>query len=82
MYSGSVLTRNQMQQSRTQFYNANGSGRDSYIKLNNGGFCPMSQPTTIEELGKYALYQLFSRDVLLFEAETQGLSAHHSLQDH
>lgn len=26
--------------SKTQFYNVNGTGRDTYISLNNGGFCP------------------------------------------
>jgi len=25
---------------KTQFYQSNGLGRDSYIHLNNGGFCP------------------------------------------
>ena len=52
MFAGGSLTRNQMLQSRTQFYSGDGSGRDGYIFNNNGGFCPPSAPTKIEELGK------------------------------
>ena len=37
---------------KTQFYSANGAGRDSYIYGNNGGFCPMKEPCKIEALGK------------------------------
>ena len=37
---------------KTQFYSANGAGRDSYIWGNNGGFCPSKEPCKIEELGK------------------------------
>ena len=38
--SGGPLTKTQMFQSRTQFYCSDGTGRDSYINLNNGGFVP------------------------------------------
>ena len=38
---------------KTQFYSANGAGRDSYIYGTNGGFCPMKEPCKIEELGKW-----------------------------
>lgn len=38
--------------SKTQFYNTDGTGRDLYISLHNGGFCPPTEPTKIEELGK------------------------------
>ena len=38
--------------SKTQFYNVDGTGRDLYISLHNGGFCPPTEPTKIEELGK------------------------------
>ena len=42
---------------KTQFYNPNGAGRDSYIYGNNGGFCPAKEPCKIEELGKSAALQ-------------------------
>ena len=38
---------------KTQFYSANGAGRDSYIYGNNGGFCPPKEPCKIEVLGKH-----------------------------
>ena len=45
---------------KTQFYSANGAGRDSYIHGNNGGFCPPKEPCKIDELGKsYSPYSLF-----------------------
>lgn len=50
---GSVLTRAHMGQSKTQFYSGNGTGRDGYILLNNGGLCPPTSATKIEELGKF-----------------------------
>lgn len=53
MYQSTMLSKNMMQQSRTQFYSSNGTGRDSYINVNNGGFCPSSEPIKIEELGKF-----------------------------
>ncbi len=37
---------------KTQFYSANGAGRDSYIYGNNGGFCPKKEACKIEDLGK------------------------------
>lgn len=37
---------------KTQFYSANGTGRDSYIHANNGGFCPRKEPCKVQELGK------------------------------
>ena len=37
---------------KTQFYSANGAGRDSYIHGNNGGFCPPKEPCKIDDLGK------------------------------
>jgi len=37
---------------KTQFYSANGAGRDSYIYSTNGGFCPPKEPCKIEALGK------------------------------
>ena len=39
--------------SKTQFYNTDGTGRDTYISLINGGFCPAHEPTKIEDLGKH-----------------------------
>ena len=40
---------------KTQFYSANGAGRDSYIYTTNGGFCPPKEPCRIEALGKWLL---------------------------
>ena len=40
---------------KSQFYSANGAGRDSYIYGNNGGFCPQQEACKIEALGKYPL---------------------------
>ena len=44
---------------KTQFYSANGAGRDSYIWGNNGGFCPQTEPCKIEALGKEYNNKLF-----------------------
>jgi hypothetical protein len=55
--TGGVLTKNQMVQNRTQFYGGNGTGRDTYIFLNNGGFCPATEATKIEDLGKQTSYK-------------------------
>ncbi len=49
--TGNALTKSQMVHSRTQFYSGNGTGRDTYISLNNGGFCPTTETTKISELG-------------------------------
>lgn len=49
MYSGGVLSKTHMHQSKTQFYSGDGTGRDTYIQGNNGGFCPATLPTKIEE---------------------------------
>jgi hypothetical protein len=62
---GSVMSKNMMSQSRTQFYTGNGSGRDTYIYNNNGGFCPFKQPTKIEELGT-ALSNSFSISSIIY----------------
>ena len=45
---------------KTQFYSANGAGRDSYIYGTNGGFCPMKEPCKIEDLGKWKLMTIDS----------------------
>ena len=41
---------------KTQFYSANGAGRDSYIYGSNGGFCPQKEPCKIEALGKFLTF--------------------------
>ena len=51
MYSGAAITRTNLGASKTQFYAGDGTGRDTYVYNNNGGFCPSTQPTKIEELG-------------------------------
>ena len=38
---------------KTQFYSANGAGRDSYIYGDNGDFAPAKEPCKIEALGKF-----------------------------
>jgi hypothetical protein len=38
---------------KTQFYTANGFGRDSYIHGNNGGFVPQKKAVQCEALGKF-----------------------------
>ena len=37
---------------KSLFYNADGSGRDTYIYNPNGVFSPVKTPCKIEELGK------------------------------
>ena len=53
MYSGGVLSKTNMHQSKTQFYSGDGTGRDTYVYNNNGGFCPAAFPTKIEEQGMF-----------------------------
>ena len=50
--------------SKTQFYSGNGSGRDTYIYNNNGGFCPPVEPTRIEELGTFYYLKQRARDFI------------------
>lgn len=54
LFGPSAMTKTQVWAagSKTQFYNTDGTGRDTYISLFNGGFCPPTEPTKIEELGK------------------------------
>lgn len=40
MYSGGAITRTNLGASKTQFYAGDGTGRDTYVYNNNGGFCP------------------------------------------
>lgn len=42
-----------MGNTKSQFYSGDGTGRDTYIYNNNGGFCVPTMPTKIEELGKF-----------------------------
>jgi len=53
MFGPSNMTKTQVwaANSKTQFYTTDGTGRDTYISLHNGGFCPPHEPTKIEELG-------------------------------
>ena len=46
------LTRTHMNLSKNQFYGGDGTGRDTYIYNNNGGFCPEKAAIKVEELGK------------------------------
>ena len=51
--------------SKTQFYAANGAGRDSYIHSNNGGFCPSKEPCKIDENGKLSKRYMLEESNLL-----------------
>ena len=46
------LTRTHMNLSKNQFYGGDGTGRDTYIYNNNGGFCPEKPSLKVEQLGK------------------------------
>ena len=63
--------------SRTIWYAANGTGRDSYIAVNNGGFFVASEPVKAAELGKF---ELDSRHLLRVEARHQKHEARHPRQ--
>ena len=54
MYGPASMTKTQMwaANNKHQFYTTDGTGRDTYISLHNGGFCPPHEPIKIEELGK------------------------------
>ena len=54
---------------KTQFYSANGAGRDSYIWGNNGGFCPQKEPCKIEELGKWVINLTIRITAIILRAE-------------
>ena len=45
--------------SKKQFYGAEGTGRDTYISRDNGGFYPMTSAKQVEELGKHTFYNCF-----------------------
>ena len=49
----SELTKTHMNLSKSQFYGGDGTGRDTYIYMANGGFCPEKKPTKIDEISKY-----------------------------
>lgn len=82
IYGSAQLSKTQMWSSspKTQFYNVDGTGRDLYISLHNGGFCPPTEPTKIEELGKCLSNNIIFRHLLLREAATSGSFANYSLQ--
>ena len=50
MYS--ELRKTQMNLSKSQFYGGDGTGRDTYIYMANGGFCPEKKPTKIDDVSK------------------------------
>jgi len=39
--------------SKTQFYAGNGTGRDTYIYNNNGGFYPEKDAIRVDEIGSF-----------------------------
>ena len=61
-----------MNQSKTQFYGNDGTGRDQYIQSNNGGFCPAKGPCQIEELGTQHTYQAMHYDMAIHSATPES----------
>ena len=60
----SELTKTHMNLSKSQFYGSDGTGRDTYIALANGGFCPERKPTKIDDVSKYnKIYRLELTDM-------------------
>lgn len=53
------LTRTHMNLSKNQFYGGDGTGRDTYIYTNNGGFCPDKPSLKVEQLGKFMVKLIF-----------------------
>jgi hypothetical protein len=86
IYGSSGMSKTQIwaASSKTQFYGTDGTGRDLYISTHNGGFCPPTEATKIEELGKtqfYSYFELFCyRHFLLPKAESERLPTDHSLK--
>jgi len=39
----------------TVHYNTNGTGRDSYIVKDNGGFCKMFEPVSYPKIGSFGI---------------------------
>ena len=48
----SVLTKSNMNPGKTQYYGVDGTGRDTYIYNNNGGFCKPKEPVKYSTPGK------------------------------
>ena len=48
-----AATKTMIATAKSQFYYNDGTGRDTYIHLDNGGFYPMKSPHIIEPVGKY-----------------------------
>lgn len=46
------LTRHITNPARTTNYGGDGTGRDTYIYMSNGGFVPQKMATQVEEIGK------------------------------
>ena len=42
--------------SKKQFYGAEGTGRDTYIYKNNGGFYPAQAACMVEGIGKWQIF--------------------------
>lgn len=47
------LTRHITNPARTTNYGGDGTGRDTYIYMSNGGFVPQKMATQVEEIGKF-----------------------------
>lgn len=47
--------------SRPQYYNTDGSGRDTYIKVNNGGLTSQYSPVKGPPVGKKSHYHLIPK---------------------
>jgi hypothetical protein len=58
-----------MNLSKSQFYGGDGTGRDTYIYMANGGFCPEKKPTRIDGVSKYTLKSI---RITILEIECQN----------
>ncbi len=52
------LTRHITNPARTTNYGGDGTGRDTYIYMSNGGFVPQKMATQVEEIGKFITHEV------------------------
>lgn len=51
---GDTLTKSAMGMARPSHYAVDGSGRDTYINLNNGGLYRMHEPGSVMDIGTFS----------------------------
>ena len=54
MGRGDSLTKSTMGMARPSHYAVDGTGRDSYINLNNGGLFKMHEPSSCMDIGTFS----------------------------